>query len=154
MQENGLDTIYNYLRISERIGTSGQPTEEHFPAIRDAGFEVVINLLPATRESLPNEREIVIGLGLRYVNIPVVWTEPTLDDLDHFFEAMDAHADRKVFVHCAANMRASAFMYLYRTVQEKTAPEVAAQDMQKIWNPNPIWEAFLRKALAHYGTDR
>jgi len=41
-----LETIPHFLRLSDRVGTAGQPCEDQFAAIRQAGYEVVINLRP------------------------------------------------------------------------------------------------------------
>ena len=46
---------------------------------------------------------------MTYINIPVVWNHPTQENLNQFLEAMDAHSEEKVLVHCEANYRATAF---------------------------------------------
>jgi protein tyrosine phosphatase (PTP) superfamily phosphohydrolase (DUF442 family) len=144
-----LQTIRNFLPLTDRVGTAGQPTAEQFTAIRDAGYEVVINLaMPNSTYALPDEREVVTGHGMRYVHIPVAWESPSVDDARRFFEAMDAAAGRKVFVHCAMNMRVSAFMYLYRTLRDGADPEAAAADLHRLWTPNPTWQQFLDTAAA------
>jgi protein tyrosine phosphatase (PTP) superfamily phosphohydrolase (DUF442 family) len=89
--------------------------------------------------------------GMTYVNIPVSWPEPSLEHLQQFFEVMRANQDRKVFVHCFANMRVSAFTYLYRTLELKDADAAARSDLLKIWDPFtneqfPQWRAFLESA--------
>lgn len=152
MSESTLEEIYNFLPISERIGTAGQPTEAQLPAIVAAGYQVVVNLLPETSgEALSGEREQFEAEGLGYISIPVFWTEPTLTDLEEFFAVMETNAERRVFVHCAANMRVSAFIYLYRTLRLHVPEEEAAQDLKRIWTPNPIWQRLLQQAIAHYG---
>jgi hypothetical protein len=40
--------IYNFHAIRGRLGTAGQPTEAQFRAVREAGFDVVINLALST----------------------------------------------------------------------------------------------------------
>jgi len=62
---------------------------------------------------LPDERGLVERLGLKYVHIPVEWQAPTAADLSKFISAIDAHADKKLFIHCAANKRVSVFMALH-----------------------------------------
>ncbi len=148
MSDQSIEAIYQFLRLSDRIGTAGQPTAEQFTAIKDAGYQVVINLLPSTREMLPNEQELVGSLGMEYVSIPVVWEAPTREDLERFFAAMEAHGQEKVFVHCAANKRVSAFLYLYRVLREQTPGEAAQADLNRIWVPNPIWQRFIAANLA------
>src|SRR5579864_3774719 len=104
-----LTEIYNFRTIDEKLGTSGQPDEGQFRAIREAGYEAVINLaLPTSDNALANEGSIVTGLGMAYVHIPVDFKAPTSRDFHAFTCVMDAFAGRRVFVHCAANMRVSA----------------------------------------------
>ena len=52
-----------------------------------------------------------------YEHIPVVWARAHPDRPGAFFAAMEWHAGRRVFVHCAANYRASAFIMLYRVLR-------------------------------------
>ncbi len=142
-----LEEIYNFVPISETIATSGQPTPEQFAAIKDAGYETIVNLaLPTSTNAIPNEQAIVEALGIDYVHIPVIWEEPTLEDLDRFFGELERDANQKVFVHCAMNMRVSAFIYLYRILRQQVAEETAKQTMAQIWEPNEVWQAFIATA--------
>ena len=77
--------ITNFCAISERLGTAGQPSEDQFRTLRDAGFEVIINLaLPTSCNAMADEGAIVTGLGMSYVHIPVDFTAPTSEDLCAF----------------------------------------------------------------------
>lgn len=139
-----LEDIYNYLPLSEDIATSGQPTAVQMADVATAGFQTVINLLPPeSKYSLPDEERIVQSLGMEYVYIPVDWQAPTRQNLLDFCNAMDARHDRKLFVHCAANMRVSAFMALYRILRLGWKPEEAFAPMQRIWEPDGWWRAFI-----------
>ena len=143
-----LSEIYNFRPIGEKFGTAGQPTEEQFQAIRAAGFETVINLaLPTSDNALPHEGSIVTGLGMSYVHIPVNFQAPTAQDFRTFCGAIKAFEGRRVFVHCAANMRVSAFVYLYRVLHQKLSPSEAERDLHAIWQPDEIWSRFIRDQL-------
>ncbi|GAB4234527.1 MAG: protein tyrosine phosphatase family protein [Elainellaceae cyanobacterium] len=143
-----LSNIYHFLPISETIATAGQPTADQFAAIQRAGYQVVVNLaLESSTNALPNEQELVEAQGMRYVHIPVIWEDPTFADFDRFSEVMQDTQDQKVFVHCAANMRVSAFMYLYRRLHQDISHEQAVQDLQQIWQPNPTWQQFIDQVL-------
>lgn len=143
-----LEDIINYVDISPNLGTAGQPTRDQFAAIQQAGFEVVINLLPSSSpKAIADEEALVNSLGIDYITIPVVWTEPTAADLDRFFEAMQQNQGRKVFVHCAMNMRVSAFVFLYRVLVEGAAVEDAKWAMLELWEPDPVWQAFIDQSL-------
>jgi protein tyrosine phosphatase (PTP) superfamily phosphohydrolase (DUF442 family) len=147
MPSNALENIPHFLSLSGRIGTAGQPLAEQIAAIREAGYKVVINLRPLA-DALPYERALVEDAGMTYISIPVLWEAPTVEDVEQFFAVMEANDDRPVFVHCALNMRVSAFMYLYRIVREKVDPEQAAVDLHRIWTPNPTWQKLMDQVLS------
>jgi len=143
-----LKSITNFLPIHENLGTAGQPEPEQFALIKQAGYELVINLVPpSSPESLPDEDALVAEAGLDYVHIPVIWTEPTRHDLDLFFAALEQSRSRKVFVHCVLNFRVSAFVFLYRVLIDGVPPETARQTMLQVWEPNPTWQQFIDQCL-------
>ena len=151
MSGSPIEEIYNYLKVSDSIATAGQPTEAQFSAIKASGYPVVINLaLPESSNALANEQAIVESLGMQYVHIPVAWENPTLEDISRFFSVLDANQDNPVFVHCAANMRVSAFMYLYRLIRDRISEEQAKQDLHRIWTPNETWQTFIHQVIQHY----
>jgi len=132
MSDKSLENIYNFLPLSEKIGTSGQPNPEDFDSIKTAGYEIIINLaLSDSQNSLDNEEKIVENLGMTYVHIPIVWEEPTLYDFHKFCQVMQDNYQKKVFVHCVANMRVSAFMYLYRIVRDRVSETEAKKRFRK-----------------------
>lgn len=139
-----MDSILNFVQINDRLATAGQPTIEQFSEIKNAGYKVVINLaLPTSAGAIPNERELVESLGMQYFHIPVAWESPTIEDFNQFATVMNTHANQSIFVHCAMNMRVSAFVYLYRRSHQKISEEQAKTDLSKIWHPNSTWQAFL-----------
>ena len=146
-----LSTARNFVRISERLATSGQISAQHIDVLAQQGFSVVVNLATADAERNGQEGFWVAEKGMTYVNIPVSWQEPTLEDLDQFFAVMDANRDRKVFVHCFANMRASAFTYLYRTLKAGVPEVEARRGMVAVWDPSSDenwaqWDRLIRLA--------
>ncbi len=146
-----MQDIYNYIKISDLIATSGQPTKEQFSTIKASGYEVVVNLaLTESMNALPDEKLIVESQGMQYIHIPVLWENPTLENIAFFFDVMNINVDKKVFVHCAANMRVSAFVYLYRRIVGGLSEEPAADDLHKIWIPNKIWQKFIQSVFDSY----
>ena len=94
-----MENIDNFLNLSERVATAGQPTEEELRSIAQAGYQVIVNLaLPESPKALPNERAIVESLNMEYVHIPVVWENPNFEDISEFFKVMQANANKSVFV--------------------------------------------------------
>lgn len=153
MSENSIENIYNFLKISEKIATAGQPTESQFAAIKQAGYQIVINLaLPESPKALANESAIVQNLGMEYIHIPVIWENPTLENIKQFFSVMQANSNKRLFVHCAANMRVSGFMYLYRLLFEKVDEEIAKNDLYRIWFPDEKWQEFIQEVIKQENT--
>lgn len=142
--------IYNFLQLTDSLFSSGMPTPEQIPSLAENGVQVVINLATSKSEgAIPNEKELVEAQKIKYYNIPVEWSNPTVEDLDQFFSLMDENKDSKVLVHCQANYRATAFITLYRILQLGWDREKAFVDMNKMWNPEdfPIWQGFIDKSI-------
>ena len=115
--QESLSGIYEFRRIDDRLDTAGSAAQ--FPVIREAGFEAVVNLaLPTSDNALANEGSIVTGLGMAYLHIPVNFQAPAARDFQTFCGVMEALQGRRAFVHCAANMRVSAFIFLYRVLRQ------------------------------------
>ena len=143
-----LDDIRAFRLLQDGTATSGMPRAEHFPEIAAAGFRTVINLaLPTSDHALPNEADLVTRAGMTYVHIPVLFDAPKRADYDLFEKVLNALRDQPVFVHCAANMRVSAFMYLYRVRAGLVPRELAEADLRQIWEPDTTWREFMTSIL-------
>lgn len=140
-----LSTIFNYLQINEWLSTSGQPSKSEFETIKNAGFEVVVNLAPQSvmENALKNEAEILASLGLEYVHIPVDFIKPTEQNFQSFADSLKQASSKKVWVHCAANMRVSAFVYRYRVKVLEENQDTAQADLEKIWQPFGAWKQLI-----------
>ncbi|MCB1745609.1 MAG: protein tyrosine phosphatase family protein [Gammaproteobacteria bacterium] len=140
-EEVGLIELLNYYEYSPQLMSAGQPTREQFPAVAAAGVAAVVNLAPlGTPGAFAEEGEVVTGLGMDYAHIPVDWEHPAQTDLADFFRAMRHFAGRRVLVHCNANARASAFVYLWRTLERGEDEAPARATMVEIWDWNPGYE--------------
>lgn len=138
--------ILNFYRITESIGTGGQPTIEQFTDIADANYSVVVNLAMSDSDNaIRDEGGIVEALGMRYVHIPVPWDSPSVDHLRRFFEIMNSLDNDNVFVHCAANYRASVFVHRYLTLQKGFSAEEATSPILRDWLPamNESWKPLM-----------
>jgi protein tyrosine phosphatase (PTP) superfamily phosphohydrolase (DUF442 family) len=146
-----LSEIYSFRSVGDRLGTAGQPTPAQFPMIQESGFEAVVNLaLPTSDNAIANEGSVVTSLGMSYVHIPVDFKAPTSQDFRAFCRVMEAFDDRPVFVHCAANMRVSAFVFLYRVMFRHIAVTEAERDLHAIWQPDEVWSRFIRDELKNH----
>ncbi len=146
--KKGIEGILNYRYISDKLATSGQPRAQEFKLIHKSGYQTVINLAPSnSSNAVTSEREIVINLGMKYINIPVIWEHPTIEDFSGFCQAMETSKE-PIFVHCAMNMRVSAFVYLYRRLVLDVSESEAYSSLISVWQPNPNWQKFIESAIA------
>ena len=140
-----IDRIYNYRKIPNLIETSGQPSKQELKLIAKNGYEVVINLAPTSiiEGSVINEAEILENEKVKYIHIPVDFLKPNEMNFKKFVSNLEDNKNKKIWVHCAANIRVSAFVYKYRKDVLKLPHEQIIGDMESIWTPNKIWNSFL-----------
>ena len=139
--------IQNYLVLNKQLITGGQPSKDSFKKLSKKGVVVVINLLPSHQNPIENEEFLVAENNMDYIHIPVDWDNPKKTDFNSFVMAMKKHQGKKIFVHCAMNMRVSAFIYLYRILHDNFHKEKAKESMEKIWKPSGTWAEFIEKVL-------
>lgn len=141
----------NVHRVSESLWSSGQLSGSDIHELPGLGVTAVINLaLPTSPGALPTEAALVTGLGLSYIQIPVQWEAPRLEQFIQFQDVMHAYRGETVWVHCAKNMRVSAFLYLYRKLVLGEPDARARYPMDAVWQPNPVWCAFIDRVDSHF----
>lgn len=146
LKSSALDSIFNYLPISQKLTTAGQPNEQQLASVKRAGFDLVINLAPQNVENaLKDERGLVTQLGMTYIHIPVDFKNPTEENYREFCKTLNDAKDAKIFLHCAANMRVSAFYFRYRTQVLHESTLTAKKDLAKIWEPFGVWSEFIAR---------
>lgn len=142
-----IKNIRDYYQISDVLATSGQPNPSEFALIAQAKYRVVINLATSrSTNALDNEAVIVTNLGMVYMQIPVVWDDPKLEDVEAFFKVMGLFNDQKVWIHCAKNMRVSCFIYFWQKYVLKQTEEQARYPMNQIWQPSGVWQRLIEQA--------
>ena len=137
--------IYNWHRISDRITTSGQPSEAQLGEIKALGIGHIVNLgLHDHKFALPDEPAYVSALDMDYVYIPVDFDNPTDANFECFCDTMKRLDHAVVHVHCIANYRVSAFFYRYHRDILGWPEAKARAEMEKAWSPpEGIWRDFI-----------
>ena len=144
--ESPLAEIYHYEKLTDWLGTSGQPNAQQFASIADAGYGAVVNLAMADSDrAIPQEGNIVAGLGMTYVHLPVRFEAPSIENLRSFFGIMDALSSERVWVHCVVNARVSAFAYQYLRLRRGFEERAARTKLLDRWEPemDDVWQKFL-----------
>jgi protein tyrosine phosphatase (PTP) superfamily phosphohydrolase (DUF442 family) len=145
----GVTDVKNFVRIDERLGTAGQPTEAQLRDVATDGYAAVVNLgLLDPKYCLADEARLVASLGMSYRHIPVKFDAPAVEDFEAFAATMDEWAGKKTFVHCAANYRVSAFMALYGELRLGWTRARADAHARSVWTPDETWRAFMARCRA------
>lgn len=140
----GFSDITNFLQISDRIASSGQPDDHEFKYIKAAGYKLVINLaMPNSENAIPEEGNIVTAHRMTYVHIPVPFNAPDKGHLNQFIGIMQTYADQNIWVHCVMNYRVSAFLYQYYRQAKNLSSEEARKFMWPAWEPDEVWRRFM-----------
>jgi len=148
--ESNLEAILNFHQLSANIGTAGQPTQAQFADVKAANYSTVVNLaMHDSNNALPDEGGIVSSLGMTYIHLPVPWDAPSSSHVRKFLGLMEALEEEKVFVHCAANYRASVFTHRYLTLKKGVASEQATSPLLQQWLPEmeSNWQSIMELTL-------
>jgi len=130
----------NHHVIDERLATGGHFVNDGLVALNQQGLQVVIDL----RDNPPaGQKEKLAEMGIKWINVPVEWTNPRNQDFELFSAAMTRHKSEKVLVQCQANYRASVMTYLYRVKVEQVPVATASGDLNAVWEPNDQWRDYM-----------
>ena len=147
-----LADITNFRQYSATFASSGQPTKDQFSAIAENGFERIVYIaFTNNTNALPDADQVVKGLGMEYMHIPVTWDNPLPSDFYAFADSLRRDTDKKTLLHCQVNARAAAFSFLYRVIYEGVDIAEAKADMNTVWQPNETWRDFIVAVLAENG---
>jgi len=140
----GIKEIYNFVQLTDNIATSGQPLENEFALIAQSSHKAVINIaMHNSDDAVANEGHIVTALGMSYFHIPVPFDAPTIEHLRLFIKVIECFKDQKVWAHCAANYRVSAFMYQYLKLLYGIPSKEAKSSIFDFWHPNETWTGIM-----------
>ena len=143
--------IRNFLKVSQDFCTGGQPRPEHFAKLKAEGVKAVLNLRTPGEHRAEEEQAAVEQAGLKYFNVPVVYTAPQDAQVDEFLRITDAAENRPMFIHCTAAIRVGAFWMIRRLTRDGWAWDKALEEARAVGLRNaPHLEEFARKyALTH-----
>lgn len=102
---HALAGVTNANQATPTVVTGGQPSANHFRALKEAGVGVVLDIRDPMEPRGFDEQALLAELGLDYTNIVV--TDAHLNDatLDAITGAMRSSEGRSLLVHCASGNR-------------------------------------------------
>lgn len=136
-----------FAPIDPTLATGAQPAPTDFTWLAAQGFEAVINLnLPGARSYLPEEADLVAAQGMAYVPMPIDCSRLSEQQYAAFEQAMRSLSGRRVFVHCAANIKSSGFVHVYRVKARGEPAEVSLAELRALHaGHEPKWQAWFRQ---------
>ena len=145
-QVQELPPIRNFLQVTPQFCTGGQPRIEHFAKLKADGVRAVLNLRQPSEHRADEERAAVEQAGLKYFNVPVVYTNPTDAQVDEFLKITDDPSNRPMFIHCTAAIRVGAFWTIRRVLRDGMTIDAALEEGKKVGLVNaPHLEEFVRR---------
>lgn len=148
-QQPELPPIRNFLQVTPEFCTGGQPRVEHYATLKAKGVKAVLNLRQPGEHRAEEEKQLVEELGMKYINIPVNYQNPTPETVDQFLKVTDDKANRPMFVHCTAAIRVGAYWTIRRVLRDGMTWEAAREEGRKIGFVNaPHLEEFAKNYLA------
>jgi uncharacterized protein (TIGR01244 family) len=140
--------IRNFLRVNKEFCTGGQPRNEHLAQLKAEGVKAIINLRPPAEHRAAEEEAAAKELGLRYFNIPVVFTDPKDEQVEEFLKLTDDPENRPAFIHCAGAIRVGAFWMIRRVLRDGWTVERAELEAHKIGlRESPHLNEFARRYI-------
>ena len=106
---SALAEIVNFRQYSATFASAGQPTREQFATIAENGERVVYIAFTNNPNALPDADQVVKGLGMEYMQVPVDFQNPLPDEFYAFADAMERNSRNAL--HCQVNARATAFSF-------------------------------------------
>jgi uncharacterized protein (TIGR01244 family) len=143
--------IRNFLQVNPQFCTGGQPRLEHFAKLKADGVKAVLNLRTPGEHRAAEEQAAVEKAGMKYFNIPVVYTAPTDAQVDEFLRITDDPANRPMFIHCTAAIRVGGFWMIRRALRDGLSADAALEDARKVGLIGaPHLEEFARSYIASH----
>ncbi len=146
-----LQEIREFAHPADDIYFGAQPRPEHFEKMKAAGIKAVINLRNPSEHRAAEEQAQVEALGLKYINIPLVYTQPKEEAVDEFLRTLDDPANRPAYIHCTTTIRVAALWMVRRVLRENWPLEKAQEEAMKIGLANsPDMRDFARAYIAKH----
>ncbi|MGH6990204.1 MAG: TIGR01244 family sulfur transferase [Stellaceae bacterium] len=119
------------VRINEELSVAGQITRAEIAALKEAGFETIINNRPDGEEpgqfAASDAEAEAEAQGLHYVYQPVVTSAISRADVTQFHNAL-ARAQKPVLAHCRSGTRCYLLWGLSQALFEHQSPlEIVAE---------------------------
>lgn len=119
---------------------ASQPQPEDFEQAKKGGVKTVINLRHEAEIEGFDEREVVTGLGLEYLNVPWNGAEELTDEVfDRSRELLNT-AERPILLHCSSANRVGTVWLPWRVLDGGLSYDAALAEAKTAGLKSPAFE--------------
>ncbi len=145
-----LQRIDKFIQLSDSLAISGQPSESQFELIKEAGYQMVIQLkISEIEPSVANEKQLVEESGLLYEDISLSFNNPDKAVFDEFAKTINQYSKLKIYLHCTAGYCTSGLLAPYLVLYKNQSLEDVL-DRLIVRQFNPAWTNFIHSMIAEY----
>jgi len=135
--------IPHLICLDPNVATAGQPTDNAYAKLAAKGYRTVLSLRTASEgPSVEREKDLVEKSGMRYVNIPVVGSDPRPEQADAFIAVVKDQANYPMLIHCGSANRVGGFWMIYRVVVQGWPEDKASEEATRIGLSSPVIKKF------------
>ena len=140
---NGMSSISRFREETPLLATAAQPTPEHFDWLKAQGYEAIINIsTPTAKNFVPDEPRLVMDKGMAYVHVPVDCSALVPDHYRLVSGVLKSVEGKKVLLHCAGNVKASAFAHIFRVKELGQDPSSLRSELRRQEWHEPKWYTY------------
>jgi uncharacterized protein (TIGR01244 family) len=148
-ERSGLQAVVEGLRkIDDDITIAGYVSPEELSQAARDGFRSVLNIRsPDEADFLQEEQQIVEGLGLAYLNVPLTITNINNELAGQTLQFID-DCPKPVLVHCGIGLRAGVLVMMHRATRQGLTPQQAsaqAESMNLGLHTSPKLKSFFER---------
>ena len=141
------EEIPNYTRPDEEIAFAGQPPEEVFAKLKEAGFQTILSLRSPDEIDF-DEKKAAEAHGMTFVNIPITSSTITDDKVAQFSRVVSDPENKPLLIHCGAASRVGGMWYIYRALFDKAPEEQSLDEALARGLDSPALEAVVKDYVA------
>ena len=135
--------IPHWLPVDPSLALGAQPDQAGIDWLAEHGYSLVVNLnTPGARNFWPDEAAQAQKAGMHYVHYPLDCSELTPEKYEILRGILQGHRGRKVFLHCAMNVKSSGMAHIWRVKELGHDREAAKADLARTPGHEPKWERF------------
>ncbi len=123
--------IRNFTKVDSTIACGGAVTLEAFEALKQAGYQSVVNLRGASEQGNDVEaaKKAAEAAGLRYFHLPFTPATPDTAMVDEFLKLVVKPENLPMMLHCASGGRVSMFWAVKRVMIDGWTVEKAMNEL-------------------------